>query len=85
MLQVSFKNGHRTLVDLAPSERATLDRLELPEEFAHRLMLLGFVPGTTVEVGLPAPGGDPRVYRVDGTEIALRRETARHLFLRNGS
>ena len=29
-----------------------------------------------------APGGDPRVFRVDGTEIALRRETALHLILK---
>ena len=32
--------------------------------------------------GLSAPGGDPRVFRVDGSEIALRRETARRLTIR---
>ena len=26
--------------------------------------------------------GEPRVYRVDGSEVALRRETASHLILR---
>jgi ferrous iron transport protein A len=29
-----------------------------------------------------APGGEPRVYRVDGSEVALRRETAARLVLR---
>ena len=32
-----------------------------------------------------APGGDPRVFRVDGSEVALRRETAKKLILRQTS
>jgi ferrous iron transport protein A len=44
-------------------------------------MELGFLPGSRVSAPFAAPGGDPRVYRVDGTEVALRRETARHLHL----
>lgn len=78
---MSFKNG-RSLTDLNSTEQGTLDRLDLPEEFAQRLMQLGFLPGITVEAGPSAPGGDPRVYRVDGTDIALRRETASHLILK---
>jgi len=45
-------------------------------------MELGFIPGTTVIAGRAGPGGDPRVYRVDGSEIALRKETTEHLLLR---
>ena len=71
-----------TLATLAKGESAILDRLELPELFAHRLMQLGFIPGVLVEAAHQAPGGDPRVYRVDGSEIALRQETARHLYCR---
>jgi len=59
-----------------------VDALDLPEDVALRLMELGFIPGTSVVVGKAAPGGDPRVYRVDGSEIALRRETTRHLLIR---
>ncbi len=69
-----------TLAALSQGETAILDRLELPEVFAHRLMQLGFIPGVLVEVAHQAPGGDPRVYRVDGSEVALRQETARCLF-----
>ncbi len=69
-----------TLAALRTGESATLDRLDLPEAFSQRLMQLGFVPGVVVEAANAAPGGDPRVYRVDGSEIALRRETASHLF-----
>jgi len=40
-----------------------------------RLMQMGMIPGCIVEAAHVAPAGDPTVYRVDGTEIALRRET----------
>lgn len=70
------------LADLARGEQGVLERLDLPEEEANRLMELGFVPGSRVTVGLSAPGGDPRVFQVDGSEVALRRETAVHLRVR---
>jgi Fe2+ transport system protein FeoA len=46
-------------------------------------MELGFVPGSAVVAALSAPGGDPCVFRVDGSEIALRRDTAAQLKLRH--
>ena len=42
-------------------------------------MNLGFVPGLEVTVERSGPGGDPRVYRVEGTEVAIRRELSRHI------
>ena len=45
-------------------------------------MELGFLPGTQITAGRSAPGGDPQVFQVDGSEIALRRETARRLNVR---
>jgi ferrous iron transport protein A len=48
-------------------------------------MELGFLPGAHITAGLSAPGGDPRVFQVDGSEIALRRETARKLKVRLSS
>jgi ferrous iron transport protein A len=70
------------LVDLRRGDAAILDRIDLPGEDARRLMELGFLPGATVTAGLSAPGGDPRVFQVDGSEIALRGETARRLKVR---
>ena len=90
-MQLSFKSARRSrrnsrsaasLVELRPGEQGVLDRLDLPDDISHRLMELGFLPGSAVVAALAAPGGDPRVFRVDGAEIALRRETARHLMLR---
>jgi len=73
-----------SLVDLPTGQEGVLDRLDLPDDVARRLMELGFLPGSTVVAARSAPGGDPKVFQVDGSEIALRRETARHLHLRNG-
>jgi Fe2+ transport system protein FeoA len=85
MLQLSGNNqpdALATLVDLRRGDAAILDRIELPADDARRLMELGFLPGTHITAGLSAPGGDPRVFQVDGSEIALRRETARRVKVR---
>jgi ferrous iron transport protein A len=72
----------RTLAQLSEGEAGVLDRLDLPDDIARRLMELGFLPGHIIVPARSAPGGEPRVYRVDGSEVALRRETAAHLILR---
>lgn len=91
MLQMSVNNGpipvpggapSRTLAQLAEGESGVLDRLDLPDDIARRLMELGFLPGHIIVPARSAPGGEPRVYRVDGSEVALRRETASRLILR---
>ena len=83
VLQMSVNNVPvRTLAQLKEGEPGTLDRLDVPEDVARRLMELGFLPGHIIVPARSAPGGEPRVYRVDGSEVALRRETAAHLILR---
>ena len=72
----------KNLTELMPGEEGVLEKLDLPEADAQRLMEMGFVPGHAITPGLSAPGGDPRVFRVDGSEVALRRETARKLLLK---
>jgi DtxR family Mn-dependent transcriptional regulator len=74
----------RELVDssrlnrLRPGERAKVVGISRacrgPER--RRLMDLGFVPGTCVEVAMVSPSQDPTAYLVRGTLIALRREQA---------
>ena len=78
----STQSASHTLADLPIGQRCILDLLELPELVARRLMELGFIPGTEVIPGRRAPGGGPRVFRVDGSEVALRRETAMRVFVR---
>jgi ferrous iron transport protein A len=71
-----------TLADLKTGRRGILERLDLPDDMARRLMELGFLPGHEIVAGKRAPGGGPRIFRVDGSEVALRDETAVHLYLR---
>jgi ferrous iron transport protein A len=70
------------LAELQEGQEAILEHVDLPEDIARRLMELGFLPGSSVRVSRSAPGGDPRVYQVDGSEIALRSETAAFLYIR---
>ncbi len=72
----------QTLAELPSGERCILDRLDLPEDIARRLMELGFLPGHEVIPGKRAPGGGPRVFRVDGSEVALRDDTAARVYIR---
>lgn len=93
MMQLSVNNDShagrnpafapKTLAQLPRGESGILDRLDLPEDVARRLMELGFLPGQVIVPARSAPGGGPRVYRVDGSEVALRRETAARLILRS--
>ena len=62
------------LADLRTGERAILGELALEPATAEHLMNLGLVPGVEILVAHTGPGGDPRIYRVEGTELALRRE-----------
>lgn len=67
------------LSELAIGSCATLASFDLPEEIQGQLMHLGFVPESRILAIRRAPAGDPTVYAVDGTEVALRKETARSI------
>ncbi len=70
------------LSDAKVGNTGIVERIDLSEEVSNYLAHLGFLPGTQVEVLRRAPAGDPTVYRLDGVEVGLRSETARHIFLR---
>jgi ferrous iron transport protein A len=73
------------LSGLAHGDSAVLDGFAMEDALAERLMMMGFLPGATVEVVGASPFGDPRIYRVDGCDIALRRETALQVRVRSRS
>lgn len=73
------QTGTIALSHLREGESGVLARLDVPEDISIRLQELGFLPGCRITAIRPAPGGDPLVFRLDGTEIALRRETARRI------
>ena len=72
-----------TLADLKCRETATVTEIDLPYDVTQRLMEMGLVPGFSVVVGCCAPSGDPRVYSIDGCDLALRRETASRILVQS--
>jgi DtxR family Mn-dependent transcriptional regulator len=68
----------KRLSSLRPGETARVLRISRACRSANRrrLLDLGFVPGTVVEVAMVSPMKDPTAYRVRGTLMALRREQA---------
>jgi ferrous iron transport protein A len=76
-LHLNMLRPRLALTDLEPGETAIIDSISLPPEDQQFLMRMGLVPGVRVAFSRSAPLGDPIVYSVDGTEIALRFETAR--------
>ena len=66
----------RVLSELNVGESGILVALDLPESVQNHLMHMGFVPNALVTALRRAPAGDPTVYGIDGMQIALRRETA---------
>lgn len=67
------------LSQLCPGERATIVGVASAASaaVAGRLRQLGFRPSSDVEVIRRAPMGDPTIYRVQDTELCLRRREAR--------
>lgn len=64
------------LNELAVGSRAVVDSLAPEGATRRRLMDLGIVPGTRVEVLRSSPLGDPRAYKIRGAVLALRKEEA---------
>ena len=68
------------LSDLEPGEAAVIEEVALPELEQQVLIRFGFFDGAEVRCSRRAPLGDPVVYSVDGSEVALRTETACRIF-----
>jgi ferrous iron transport protein A len=66
------------LAQLAPGRRATVVGTvpRAPSAVASRLSQLGFRATAQVDVIRRAPLGDPTIYRVQDTELCLRRREA---------
>jgi ferrous iron transport protein A len=88
---MSDSTSHTSSLSEAPT--ITLDRLRVGQEgvvvavegepgLRRRLLEAGFVPHSAVRFLMATPFGDPRVYSLRGTQIALRKSDARHVRIR---
>ncbi len=65
-----------SLADARPGQKVLILRIIAKGLLRRRLLDLGFVPGTEIEPILSGVSGNPRVYRVRNTSIALRKDDA---------
>ncbi len=70
-------NNNTTLASLKPGQTGMIQSVDATDPQVQRLMVLGLVEGTEVEMAGAALGGDPMEFRLFGSGISLRREQAR--------
>ena len=66
----------KTLATLKRGQTGTIQSIDASDPQVQRLMVLGLVEGTEVELAGAALGGDPMEFRFFGSGISLRREQA---------
>ena len=64
------------LCDLGLGESGVITKISLQMPSAELLENFGFVQGAYVIAERSAPQGDPKIYRLDGRLIAVRRQDA---------
>lgn len=71
----------KRLIDLHPGQMAVITDIRCNGSVRKRLVDMGIVPGTPVEVRKKAPFGDPILIRLRGYLLSLRREEARGILV----
>lgn len=64
------------LTSLAPGSKAVVTEIRIPPEHRSRLLEMGLLVGTSVELVRFAPMGDPVEIRIRGYNLSLRRHEA---------
>ncbi len=70
------------LSSVAVGTLATVTEIKLPPESRPRLMEMGLLVGTTVELVRFAPLGDPVEIRVRGYNLTLRKSEAEQILVK---
>ncbi len=73
------RTAPRHLSELSIGVRASVARLRCERYVARRLMEMGLLPGTTVEIQRIAPLGDPIELRLRGFSLSIRRSEAERI------
>jgi Fe2+ transport system protein FeoA len=69
----------RPLSELKTGERGKISRVGGSGGVHRRILDMGVIPGTTVEVERIAPMGDPIWVRLRGYQLSLRKEEAANI------
>ena len=71
-----------TVYDLKIGQSGTINSIKGNEKLAKRLLALGCVEETEVQVTRVAPFGDPIIIRLRGFDLAIRKNDAKNIYLR---
>jgi ferrous iron transport protein A len=70
------------LTSVALGTKATVEEIKLPPQSRPRLMEMGLLVGTTIELVRFAPLGDPVEIKVRGYNLTLRKHEAEQILVR---
>jgi ferrous iron transport protein A len=74
--------GPQPLTAVAVGQRATVVEIRLPPENRPRLMEMGLLVGTPIELVRFAPLGDPVEIKIRGYNLTLRKHEAEQILVR---
>jgi len=74
--------GLQPLTLVAPGQKATVVEIKLPPENRPRLMEMGLLVGTPIELVRFAPLGDPVEIKVRGYNLTIRKHEAEQIYVR---
>lgn len=73
-----------SLSSLQPGAKGTVARIDIPPAQRGRLLEMGLLVGTPLELVRFAPMGDPVEIRLRGYNLSLRRHEADQIWIRVG-
>ena len=72
----------QSLASLKVGSPATISEIRVPPEYRGRLLEMGLIVGTPVELVRFAPLGDPVEIKVRGYHLSLRKHEAEQIWVR---
>jgi Fe2+ transport system protein FeoA len=71
----------KPLSDMKPGEGGKISRVGSSGQIHRRLLDMGVIPKTTVEIERVAPMGDPVWIKLKGYHLSLRKEEAANVYV----
>ena len=70
-----------SLDQLEKGVKAVIEHMDT-NDLPLKLIEMGCLPGNTIQLIQKAPFNDPLYLNIDGAHLAIRKETAQHIFVR---
>ncbi|RDY24431.1 ferrous iron transport protein A [Romboutsia maritimum] len=71
-----------TVYDLNIGQKGNIRNIDGNVKLAKRLLALGCIDNTEIEVKKIAPFGDPIIVRFRGFDLAIRKQDAKNIYLK---